>query len=59
MGGKPSAEVTLFGNTLAREAYASEEAKTGLVEDEPLQESTGLIRSPGEAEKLGRHINVS
>jgi len=49
----------LFGNTLAREAYASEEAKTGLVEDEPLQESTGLIRSPGEAEKLGRHINVS
>lgn len=47
------------GNTLAREAYASEEAEMGLVEDEPLQESTGLIRSPGEAEKLDKHFSVS
>lgn len=57
-GGKPSVEVTLCGNTLLREANASEEAEMGLAEDEPLlHESRGLPRSPGEVGKLeGRQL---
>ena len=32
----------------AREVYAKDDAaELGLVDDDPLQESTGLIRSPG------------
>jgi hypothetical protein len=41
--------VTFPGKIFAREVYAKDEAaELGLVDEEPLQESTGLIRSPGE-----------
>jgi hypothetical protein len=52
VGGKLSAEVTLFGNTFVREEYGSEEAEIELFAEAPLPESSGLRRRPGEAGNL-------